>query len=291
MRKLISIVFALLLSSSAVHAACGPHRILCLSGKKTVATTLWNPANDTHVVAWWDAQDSPHITLSGSNVTAWTDRVGGISPVQATGGSQPTFSATARNGKPGLTFSGGQSLMQGGSLGTIPAVNTAITMVVAGFASATPGTWADAFGYGASGAGNLRQMGIFSTNAIAASSTPAGINYVVTESWLNTDRFALLEWSAGNAITGFIDGGSGEVGSTNSPVAVGGNVSIGSNIDGISQPWTGVIQQIVVTNTIATTNERQCLEGWESWYDGKAGSNLPGGHPYKLAPPTVSSSC
>ena len=32
---------------------------------------------------------------------------------------------------------------------------------------------------------------------------------------------------------------------------------------------------------IPTTSERQKMEGWESWYDGKAGANLLAGHPCK----------
>ena len=62
---------------------------------------------------------------------------------------------------------------------------------------------------------------------------------------------------------------------------------IGQDIRGGAM-WTGVIQHILVLNRPLTANERQLMEGWESWTDGKAGANLPSYHPFKSRSPLTS---
>lgn len=53
-------------------------------------------------MAWWDPTEPASITLNGSTVAAWEDRVNGYVVSQPTAGLQPTFSATALNGHPGM---------------------------------------------------------------------------------------------------------------------------------------------------------------------------------------------
>lgn len=66
---------------------------------------------------WLDASDGNTVTLSGSAVTAWADKVAGYSFTQATGAAQPAYAATALNGLPGVQFSGAQYLQ---GLGVTP---------------------------------------------------------------------------------------------------------------------------------------------------------------------------
>jgi hypothetical protein len=55
-------------------------------------------------VAWWDA--GAGVSLAASNVTAWRDRIGGVSPAQVTAANQPTWAASDYNSGPSVTFDG-----------------------------------------------------------------------------------------------------------------------------------------------------------------------------------------
>lgn len=58
------------------------------------------------LLAWWTADRSDLITLSGSAVTSWKDVVAGYDAVQGVGASRPVYSATSFNGAPSLTSDG-----------------------------------------------------------------------------------------------------------------------------------------------------------------------------------------
>lgn len=59
------------------------------------------------LLAWWDAEHTDLLTIGGGGaVSAWEDKVGGLTPVQATGSSQPIYDDTAVNGRPALSFDG-----------------------------------------------------------------------------------------------------------------------------------------------------------------------------------------
>src|SRR5208337_3732680 len=71
---------------------------------------LWTPVQlGAQVVGWWDASNFPSITQAGGIVSQWASLAGGIT-ANAIGPARPGYSATARNGKPGLTFNGVQAL-------------------------------------------------------------------------------------------------------------------------------------------------------------------------------------
>lgn len=58
-------------------------------------------------LARWDAERPDLITRAGSAVTTWADANNGYAPTQAVGGSKPAWNATSFNGRPGVTFDGG----------------------------------------------------------------------------------------------------------------------------------------------------------------------------------------
>lgn len=54
---------------------------------------------------WLDASDTDSMTFVGSNVSEWGDKSGNTNnAANGTGSTQPLYSATALNGKPGLIF-------------------------------------------------------------------------------------------------------------------------------------------------------------------------------------------
>jgi hypothetical protein len=244
---------------------------------------LWTPLNlGSTLVAWWDAQYTPNLTFNGSNISAWTDRQSGIVASQGTGANQPGWSGTARNGKAGLTFNGSSQQLSFGS-NTLPTGTNASFMAVAAFTSAS-GNFEGAVSYGTAAAGQLRLLGRYNTNNAYVS---IGNTDLVNGSWLSTDAFLEGAWSSVTQ-SEWLDGTAfGPSAATFNTVGNSGN--IGSDIGAIL--FNGTIQQVVGMNVVPSTCQRQKLEGWESWYDGKAGSNLPSNHPYKSAAPTVGGSC
>jgi len=81
----------------------------------------WSPLDlGSKLIAWWDA--SHGVTLSGNQVTAWTDRKSGHSLTQATSSARPTWSATSFNGAPGLTFDGSDDELTGTGAGLLAAL-------------------------------------------------------------------------------------------------------------------------------------------------------------------------
>lgn len=246
-------------------------------------SALWTPLNlGTALVAWWDAQDTAHIALSGSNVTSWTDKVSAIPAAQATPANQPTWSATARNGKPGLVFNGTSQLLTFNPT-LFPAGAAARTISVAGFFNSTGQGYALSYGINSAGSvfnilANSTVVSLFDGTAVFSSA----------ESWGSVDRFVSVGMSAAGAGTFNVDGLAAEA-FTDTTLTTGSTTGIiGAYINGAVAFWNGPIQQIVVANRVLTTLEQNKIDGWESWYDGKAGSNLPVGHPYKLRAPLVS---
>jgi hypothetical protein len=67
----------------------------------------FNPRSIAGLFAWWDFSDSATLTLSGSNITAVSDKSGnGRNAVQVSGVNQPTLATAARNGRNAADFDG-----------------------------------------------------------------------------------------------------------------------------------------------------------------------------------------
>lgn len=68
-----------------------------------------SPLGIANLAQWFRADIG--VTLNGSNVSGWADQSGNARHAsQAAGASQPLFVASSTNGKPGLTFDGGDSM-------------------------------------------------------------------------------------------------------------------------------------------------------------------------------------
>lgn len=256
----------------------------------------WTPASDPVFIAWWDASDTLRIGQTASQVSSWTDRISGAVAIQPTMASQPIWNATARNGKPGIvnnTGTAGVPLILNGVGSNLPQGSAAVYVGIAGFGLAPGLTQGvnDVFQYGNLGTTNdgrefCAQIGA-TTNAVSYNSGTGGTTVNTTFDWTNVDKF--IEWSvpagATPTVSMYADGSAAQTGAlTGTQVTASQNFSI----FGSRRNWNGVIQQIVVANAILTASQQQKVQGWESWYDGKAGANLPGGHPYKSRAPTTS---
>ena len=113
-------------------------RAILAGGGAAPATAL--PSSG--LVARWSV-DAITPVSDGTAISSWTDSVGGLSAVQATGGKQPLYKTNRLNGKPSLLFSGAQ-LMTAGTPSAIvtPMTNQVITIMVVfkGISATTYGT-------------------------------------------------------------------------------------------------------------------------------------------------------
>lgn len=253
----------------------------------TVRRTLWTPLNlGSTLVEWWDAQDTAKMTFNSGNVASWTGEKAGIVVSQATAANQPIYSATARNGKPGLTFDGVRTLLSASSPG-LPATATAYSAAVAAYSNNSGFRVVLAWD-GASGNAARREIGEAGGSPFDAYFFTCGAMSADGVLWNGADKFLYGQGDGVGTLTSITDGGA-PVTAAYTPAAADATsaVSIGATTAG-SAMWLGVIQQVLIMSAVLTTSQRQKLEGWESWYDGKAGTNLPGGHPYKSRAPYVS---
>ena len=84
---------------------------------------------------WFDAADAASFTLSGSTVTAWNDKSGNGRNLQP-GSTNPQRGAVTLNGKPVVSFDGGDQLYWRASSGYINTTTLTVAMVVW-----TDGSW------------------------------------------------------------------------------------------------------------------------------------------------------
>ena len=273
-----------LIAGAAVLAACSEAKAL-LSPRKILFTgsRLWTPLNDPNLVAWWDASYLPGLTFNTTNVAAWADRKGGLVASQGSGVAQPAWSATGLLGLPALTFSGSQSLSFNPA--TLPVGNAASTIYVgARGVGATANSTMICWGPASTIINQDRILGYANSGTLIWYSFNTAPQINAAPSWQNANLFVegIYDPAAGISLyaDGTLIGGPTGAAATNTGSVrgiMGGLTTAGG--------LTGIIQQIVVTGAVPSTAIRQKYEGWESWYDGKAGSNLPNGHPYKSIPP------
>jgi len=72
----------------------------------------WTPADlGASLLGWWDAEDEATLTLNGAQVTAWSDKVAGLSLSQVTGTFKPLWAADSMNNRPAMTFDGSDDFL------------------------------------------------------------------------------------------------------------------------------------------------------------------------------------
>jgi hypothetical protein len=69
----------------------------------------FTPSSLTGLIGWWDANDTPTLSLSGADLVSIADKSGN-SNTMSSGAARPTYSATSFNGRPGISFYAGSTL-------------------------------------------------------------------------------------------------------------------------------------------------------------------------------------
>lgn len=257
---------------------------------------LWRPSYiSTGLDLWLDASDSSTITLNGSTVSQWSDKSGNNRHfTQPTAANQPGYLTDGLNGCPILTFDGVNDFLDGGNI--LPATNGITTFLMVRQKTITTTSSAPYFsrisGTLTNGAWIVRGMlssqptlGAVAALQIAAGFTATKTDTVDSNWYLTGIRYS----STANQLQAMRSSVSGGIiTTTGTPADPGLPCRIAANSGGtISYANIDVAEIIVVLSGLATLDPtRQLIEGYMSWKYGLQG-NLPVGHPYKNAPPTI----
>lgn len=245
---------------------------------------------------WIDANDSNSFTLSGSNVTALSDKSGSGSAVTALTGtvawtsnglnSRPTFDLTSGN------FRGSFSST------TIASNYTHSTFVVTRLNTATgngnpflvlmqPETSFSVFyrslDYSTSGPS-------FRTVAFFASVGGISIAAQTTSPFLWTEYYEGDQTN--NSIVSLSNGANQAAALAGAaPTTSPGFFTVGtewSPADSWNRyTWPGTVSEIILYNNILTGEQRQLVEGYLAWKWGLETTNLPATHPYRYSYPFI----
>jgi hypothetical protein len=236
---------------------------------------LWRPSDLGSALALWlDAEDAASITLNGSTVSQWNDKSGNArNASQATAANQPTRTLNGLNGKPVLTFDGSDDFLsfQGvhdaqWSIATVGRANGSIQ----GFVQF----------------GNVNTLGsLLTANAYYARPTSGtGGSPSDATAPFTPGENVILSATYGVSTTDIWKNGT-----IGTPASLGGVASNAlSTIGNLQNSFflNGFISEMVVTNGVLSTADRQRLEGYLAWKWGLEVS-LPAGHPFRNIPPTV----
>lgn len=231
----------------------------------------WTPSNLSTTPAFWlDATDSGSLTLSGTDVTTWGDISGNSRDFISVAASYATYNATGLNGMPAVVWPSSVNTIRYDTNNSFDVVEAAF---IASWADGTPTTWSTSYPGLLTGGSDITIVGDTNTQdflyfgaTMYSGSRDGVVDDYTSAAMLPMDAtFFVLHRPAGalNAIW-----------------------QIGNDRSNGGRGWWGPIGEMVTTSTRWTTDERQKLEGYLAWKWGVE-ANLPVGHPYKNAAPTV----
>jgi hypothetical protein len=253
---------------------------------------LWTPAelSSSILKAWYDFSDTATITESAGAVSQVNDKSGNANHItQATAGAKPTTGTQTLNSLNVLVFDGGDDLNK--TTGTsLPSANPgAMLFVLRLYTSGTSGglTWITQNGASTGDncslgrdVGNTGAWGNGTNNSTTTAATYADSDNT------NWHLSGGVYTTASRII--YQDGTSQNTNANAITVSTPERIYVGLNLArdrSAGRNLTGRIAQVLVINgTDTATRER--IEGWALWKYGLE-ANLPGGHPYVSAAPTV----
>jgi len=259
-------------------------------------SSLWTPAKIATAV-WLDASDSASLTTVSNRVSEWRDKSGNARHATQTNDSyRPTYSASAFNGKPGLSFDGVDDYLV--TPATISGADFTLAAAYAPTEIAIASSEGDAIaslsaaGVEANGyfhliyrsdiTNKLRWLtttngsdGGLSTAYLSATATTAP---VIATAWRSPTETAL-------ALNGEVQSNASDMEGGGSAVYANARVGVGTYFYApLNYSGNIKIGEILVLIGAASLMTRQRLEGYLAHKWGLT-ANLPAAHPYKVAPP------
>ena len=262
---------------------------------------LWDPSQITTSL-WLDSSDINTLFFQGTSVTQWNDKSGnGLNCFQSTSTNRPIIIYSELNSYNILRFVNSDYLSSTSNLN----LTSGFTIFVVAKnrirknynglfrigAAATPSNDVSNFelywqqGSTDAGSGNIVTVGNRNINFKGDqtdNALPAVNNYYIHSAQASGTTFA-TRYINGTLLGSNQSFGTGSVvPSSSNPYHVGVGYAAAGNA--ASACLDGDICEIVVLNTVATTQSRQIMEGYLAWKWGLE-SNLPADHPYKYSPP------
>lgn len=253
-------------------------------------STPWTPDDLSALVVWLDADDTAFS--NNDAVSEWTNKGSGGNTAQSDSAKRPVFKTNVLNGKPGVDFDGSNDCLQIASL----ALDTYISVfVVAKLTTAKPFFFEQSanandssgfFFYGTSSShyvvrrGNNRNAFNGTSGWFGSAAAQAGL--VIDTASANTPMGKVYKNGTVQA-----DGSvSSNGGNSLSNSSVTDTLNIGARNNGASLPMDGDLHELIIYNEPLSQANRERVEGYLAWKWGLE-DDLPNGHPYKDAPPTV----
>lgn len=242
-----------------------------LTAKGWTVALDWSPAFIT-TEAWYDADDSSTIAESSGSVSSWADKSGNSRDMsQATGSQQPTYQSSDSSlnsmGSIGNTSSSGKNGLKTSSAFSIKNVYAVIYYkdgVVTTF---------EAFNQFMSGDGSNGAPRIAGTSG--------------TSDWLNTSTFWNSIFKNGNTTSDTVAlpmPATLFLFKSSSASSQSWDLLFSDPNDGRS--WYGAVGEVIMTDGSESTAVQEKIEGYLAWKWGLE-ADLPVGHPYKSAAPTI----
>lgn len=249
-------------------------------------SNLWTPAQISTTI-WVDASNSDSITESSNLVSKWDDLSGNDNYLeQTTGTNQPTTNSNTIGGLNAILFDGSDNFVETDGNPFAPTVSNAFVIMMIQVKALDSGSsftltgselpnserwqaaipWSDGnlyFDVTSSSPPGRLTYGPLSDEQILMPGFYCSTTDSVQELWINGTKEA--------------SDTSGFSAPTNTEVEIG---RVGSNYK------NQAVGEFIAINGTITTATRQLLEGYMAWKWGQQ-ANLPSGHPYENAAPTV----
>jgi hypothetical protein len=257
----------------------------------------WDPSLITTAL-WLDAADANTITESSGEVSQWNDKSGnGRNATQATQANRPALTTAAQNSLNAVSFDGSNDffslasalpLANSGSFDVFMAGKPTHTSrdtnhgagVVRQFpGSDAAGSWGTVIKH--TGAAGVVHLGGGGSGHVFGGSILSGTNAIASWTFKQSGGSdSAAKWTIR------IDAGS-PVAETNASASSGwgtGNGEIGRIFTTSGYYYLGLMYEIVITVSEASTTNRQRIEGYLAHKWGLT-ANLPSDHPYKTNAP------
>ena len=238
------------------------------TGTITVTSTAWTPATlGASLAMWYDASDASSITHSSGVVSQWNDKSGNARHLAESNNTyKPTYTANILNGYGGINFYLNKGLFSTAN----PVVGYVATII-----KAQNTTW-----------NNYHVMLESRTNAtrIGGLWSNGGNTF-----WM--DVYPSLAWQDGTSMS--VSGAFSTINTPHiieyTPSAGRGNPMSGitvGNFDQTNQGGSGIQYEIIALSAAPSQADREKIEGYLAHKWGLQ-ANLPAGHTYKSAAPTI----
>ena len=230
----------------------------------------FNPRSIVGLELWLDASDASTLTLAGSSISEIRDKSGnGWAAVQAVGANQPTYNATAINGRGAAVFNGTSSRL---TISSFSAIGEFTAFAVCYRTWATSGYRAVATQSYTSTSGAayfLRTGGLFQDwqiNDLAlvgdgfnAPRAPRSIGPLSLSSSEPAVFSGKLSASESTLRVNGVNTGT-RVNLTGTPAIASGTLFVGSAT--AADYWDGGISQLLIYNAALSVSQIQAVESW-----------------------------